>query len=111
MMIDVFDGDSPTAAHVAARLQDPPPAYRKSTAGVLKILDRPELFDVVDVQQAGRETPVTVAIDLPGATSALVTTSVTTPEETTPATATMAVSGKTLSLPLTSIPVFVESSP
>lgn len=58
MMIDVFAGDPPTAQYVASRLQDPPPAYRKSTAGMMMILDHPEHFDFVDVHSLGDYTEI-----------------------------------------------------
>lgn len=56
MMFDVFEGNVPTSTQIASRLKDPPPSWRKSTAGMLKILSRPDLFDEVDVHSLGDAT-------------------------------------------------------
>jgi len=56
LLFDVFEGNVPAPATVEARLLDPPPAWRKSTAGMLKMLGRPELFDEVNVHSLGDYT-------------------------------------------------------
>ena len=56
LLIDVFQGNDPTAAEVEQRLVDPPPGFRNSTAGMRAILDRPDLFDFVDVHSLGDYT-------------------------------------------------------
>ncbi|MDO8391793.1 MAG: hypothetical protein Q7V57_15060 [Actinomycetota bacterium] len=58
MLVDVFSGNAPSDAEVAARLKDPPPAFRNSTVGMLQILDRPDLFDYVDVHSLGDYTEI-----------------------------------------------------
>lgn len=58
MMFDVFEGDEPSAAEIDARLADPPPNWRKSTAGMLKILDRTDLYDYVNLHSLGDYTEI-----------------------------------------------------
>ncbi len=53
-----FDGNVPTDAEIAEDLADPPPAQRNSTAGMLAILDRPELFDSVSLHSLGDYTEI-----------------------------------------------------
>jgi hypothetical protein len=57
MMFDVFAGH-PSDAEIAARLKDPPPPWRNSTAGMMKILDHPELYEFVDVHSLGDQTEI-----------------------------------------------------
>lgn len=63
MLVDVFEGNTPSDAEIARRLADPPPSWRKSTAGMLRLLDHPELFDFLDVHSLGdyTEVPPTLA--------------------------------------------------
>jgi hypothetical protein len=56
MLIDVFHGNEPSAEEIATRLVDPPRCCRNATAGILAILDRPELFDEVSVHSLGDYT-------------------------------------------------------
>ena len=58
MLFDVFEGNEPTPDAIASRLTDPPPPWRNSTAGLMKILDRPELFDYVDIHSLGDYTEI-----------------------------------------------------
>ena len=58
MLVDVFEGNAPSEAEIALRLADPPPNWRKSTAGMMRLLDHPELFDFVDVHSLGDYTEV-----------------------------------------------------
>lgn len=62
LLIDVFEGNPPAPGQVEGRLADPPPAFRNSTAGMLGMLDRPDLFDYVNVHSLGdaSELPPTV---------------------------------------------------
>lgn len=62
LLIDVFEGNPPAPGQVEGRLADPPPAFRNSTAGMLKMLGRPDLFDYVNVHSLGdaTELPPTV---------------------------------------------------
>lgn len=58
MLVDVFEGNAPSDEEIARRLTDPPPSWRKSTAGMLRLLDHPELFDFVNVHSLGDYTEV-----------------------------------------------------
>lgn len=53
MLFDVFIGNPPSATSIQNKLKDPPPGFRNSTAGMLTMLDHPELFDFVDVHSLG----------------------------------------------------------
>jgi hypothetical protein len=54
---DVFQGD-PSPQRIAERLMDPPPGLRNSTAGMMRLLDHPELFDYVDLHSLGDYTEI-----------------------------------------------------
>lgn len=58
MLVDVFEGNAPSDEEIARRLSDPPPSWRKSTAGMLRLLDHPELFDFVNVHALGDYTEI-----------------------------------------------------
>ena len=58
LLFDVFHGNEPSAAQIDQRLEDPPRCCRNFTAGMLSILDRPELFDVVSVHSLGDYTEI-----------------------------------------------------
>lgn len=62
LLFDVFEGD-PSPQEIAERLKDPPPAWRQSTAGMLKIIARTDLYDFLDVHSLGdyTEIPPTLA--------------------------------------------------
>lgn len=62
VLFDVFEGDEPTEAQILARIADPAPPWRNSTLGLRRILDRPEIFDYVNVHSLGdyTELPPTV---------------------------------------------------
>lgn len=63
LLIDVFEGNEPTSAQIEARLADPPPRFRNSTAGMLKMLGRPDLFDYVNVHSLGDATELPPLIE------------------------------------------------
>jgi len=63
MLIDVFHGNEPSGDEIATRLVDPPRCCRNATAGILAILDRPELFDEVSVHSLGDYTELRPLID------------------------------------------------
>jgi hypothetical protein len=52
MLLDVFQGHEPSDAEIEARLEEEP-TFRNSGQGALDILDRPDLFDYVDVHSLG----------------------------------------------------------
>lgn len=52
MLYDVFGGN-PTPAEVEQRLGEPPPVFRKSTEGMMEILDATDLYDFVDLHSLG----------------------------------------------------------
>lgn len=55
LLLDVFEGNEPTDAQIEARL-DEDPGFRNSGQGVLDILDRPDLFDYIDIHSLGDYT-------------------------------------------------------
>ena len=57
-LYDVFHGNEPTQAQINARLANPNPVGRNSAAGVLAILDRPDLFDYVNIHSLGDYTEI-----------------------------------------------------
>ena len=56
LLLDVFEGNEPSPEQVSTRLEDPPSVLRNSTEGMHAILDRPELFDYIDVHSLGDYT-------------------------------------------------------
>jgi len=52
LLLDVFQGNEPSDAEIEARLAEDP-GFRNSGQGVLDILDRPELFDYIDIHSLG----------------------------------------------------------
>lgn len=58
LLADVFEGNPPSAGQIATKLQDPPPWFRNSSAGMMKILDRTDLYDFVDFHSLGHYTEV-----------------------------------------------------
>lgn len=63
LLTDIFEGNPPPPDQISRRLQDPPPWFRNSTAGMMKILDRTELYDYLDLHSLGyyTEMPATLS--------------------------------------------------
>ena len=58
LLLDVFTGNEPSEAEIAARLTQNTYTGRNDVAGIYKILDRPELFDTVSVHSLGDYTEI-----------------------------------------------------